>query len=74
MYWYQFFTCCEVLVTILHIVKFTRYEICGSTVVSDRCTAADLKRSFAINSLNVSSRLIKSDEMGFFLQIHFREY
>ena len=30
-YWYQFSTCCEELVPILHSVKFTKYEICGST-------------------------------------------
>ena len=30
-YWYQFYTCCEWLVPILHSVKFTKCEICGST-------------------------------------------
>ena len=29
-YWYEFFTCCEGLVPILHSVKFTGCEICGS--------------------------------------------
>ena len=30
-YWYQFFTAREELVPILHDVKFTKCEICGST-------------------------------------------
>ena len=30
-YWYQFFTCCEELVPILHSVKC---ELCGSTVLA----------------------------------------
>ena len=30
-YWYQFFTCCEYLVPILHSVKLTKCGICGST-------------------------------------------
>ena len=33
-YWYQFCTCCEELVPILHSVKFTKCEICGSTVLT----------------------------------------
>ena len=31
-YWYQFFTAREELVPILHDVKFTKCEICGSTL------------------------------------------
>ena len=30
-HWYQFFTYCEEFVPILHSVKFTKCEICGST-------------------------------------------
>ena len=33
-YWYQFFTCCEELVPILHSVKFANCDICGSTGLS----------------------------------------
>ena len=34
IYWYQFFTAREELVPVLHVVKFTKCEICGSTEVS----------------------------------------
>ena len=37
-YWYQFFTCCEKLVPILHSVKFTKCEICGSTMLCPYAT------------------------------------
>ena len=32
-YWYQFFTAREELVPIRHDVKFTKCEICGSTML-----------------------------------------
>ena len=35
-YWYQFFTAREELVPVLHDVKFTKCEICGSTLLSFR--------------------------------------
>ena len=33
-YWYKFFTCCEEMVPILLSAKFTKCEICGSSMTS----------------------------------------
>ena len=34
-HWYQFYTCCEESVPIVHSVKFTKCEIYGSTMLSN---------------------------------------
>ena len=42
-YWYQFFTRCEELVPIFHIVKYAKCEICGSTFVRALLNARECK-------------------------------
>ena len=51
-YSYQFFACCEVLVLILHDVKFTMCEIKGSTKVNSNTAFADTTARYVLDFYN----------------------